>query len=200
MLEILLHEKTETYESDKKTLTKIFGRQNAEKIAAIWPSIAAIFKEQGKINLLPPGLGGKIEAILEFCKNSGELHIQDALNSAEQAFAFFSPRMKGLQQEEFYAVLLDSKHRIIRLSLVSIGSLNFTIVLPREVFAPALEARAASMILVHNHPSGDSMPSREDIQVTKRLVEVGKIVGIEILDHIVIGDGYYTSFLEQKLI
>lgn len=82
---------------------------------------------------------------------------------------------------------------------LSWGSLNFSIVHPREVFAPAIKDAAESILLLHNHPSGDPTPSKEDIQVTKRLCDVGKMVGIEILDHVVVGSGSYVSFVEQKL-
>jgi DNA repair protein RadC len=83
---------------------------------------------------------------------------------------------------------------------ISVGSLNSSIVHPREIFNPAVKKSAASLILVHNHPSGDPSPSREDMEVTTRLVEGGKILGIKILDHIVIGEGNYCSFKEKGLI
>ena len=83
---------------------------------------------------------------------------------------------------------------------VSIGNLNSSIVHPREVFAEAIKKSSASMILVHNHPSGDTKPSREDINITERLVEAGDIMGIKVLDHIIIGDGSYLSFKEENII
>jgi DNA repair protein RadC len=122
------------------------------------------------------------------------------LNSSQEVYEFFHAKLRGKLKEEFYAVLLNCKHTVISEELISVGSLNFSVVHPREVFAPAIAAHAGSIILVHNHPSGDSVPSREDIQVTTRLIEVGKVVGIEILDHIVIGDKCFTSFLEQNLL
>lgn len=95
--------------------------------------------------------------------------------------------------------MLDSKHRVIKEELVSVGSLNLSVVHPREVFSLAIKEAAESILFIHNHPSGQTFPSKEDICVTKRLIEVGKIVGIEVLDHIIIGNGNYLSFLEEKL-
>ena len=102
------------------------------------------------------------------------------------------------KREKFFAILLDSKHRVIREELVSVGSLNFSIVHPREVFRSAIRESAESMVLIHNHPTNDPTPSKEDIQVTKRIREVGELIGIEVLDHIIIGEGY-VSFREQNL-
>jgi DNA repair protein RadC len=108
--------------------------------------------------------------------------------------------MRYLKKEHFKTVLLDTKNQIIEVVTVSIGNLNSSIVHPREVFTEAIKKASASMILVHNHPSGDTKPSREDISITERLVEAGDIMGIKILDHIIIGDGSYLSFKEENII
>jgi DNA repair protein RadC len=108
--------------------------------------------------------------------------------------------LRNKMQEYFYVILLDTKNRITQENLVSIGTLNMSLVHPREVFAPAIEARACSVILVHNHPSGDPTPSYDDMALTERLVEVGKMVGIEVLDHIVIGETYSMSLKELGVI
>src|ERR1019366_2795776 len=97
-------------------------------------------------------------------------------------------------KEMFISLHLDGKNRIIAVDLISIGSLNQSIVHPREVFKTALLSNAAALILVHQHPTGDPTPSSEDISITRRLKEAGEIVGIKILDHIIIGDGEYLSF------
>ena len=99
-------------------------------------------------------------------------------------------------EEYMYMICMNTKNKIIGVFEISHGSVNSSIVNPREVFQKALLANAVSIIVMHNHPSGDPTPSREDIEVTKRLVEAGKIVGVEVLDHIIIGDRY--SSLKEK--
>ena len=144
----------------------------------------------------------RIKAVVEMGKRSQQspLNPGTLLNSSEQVFGHYGEKLRDKKREYFYILLLDNHHRLIREELVTIGSLNFAMVHPREVFAPALRESAESIIVIHNHPSGRAAPSPEDIRMTKRLVEVGQMVGISVLDHIVIGDGHYTSFLEQHLI
>ena len=103
-------------------------------------------------------------------------------------------------KEHFLCLHLDGKNRILCIDRVSIGSLNQSVVHPREVFKSACLVSAAALILVHNHPSGDPTPSGEDISITKRLKEAGEIIGIPVLDHIVIGEGQYVSFVERGLL
>jgi len=105
-----------------------------------------------------------------------------------------------LKKEHLTALYLDTKNNIIKEEVISIGSLNANIVHPREVFKSALMESSASVILTHNHPSGDPAPSREDIAVTEKLVEGGKILGISVLDHVIIGDGRYISLKEEGYI
>lgn len=95
-------------------------------------------------------------------------------------------------EEYMYMICMNTKNKIVGVFEISHGSVNASIVTPREVFQKALLANAVSIILMHNHPSGDSTPSREDIEITKRLVEAGKIVGVEVLDHIIVGDSYVS--------
>jgi DNA repair protein RadC len=108
--------------------------------------------------------------------------------------------MKCLKKEHFKCVYLDTKNQIICTEDVSIGNLNSSIVHPREVFKTAVKRSANSVILVHNHPSGDPTPSSEDINITNRLVESGYILGIKVLDHIIIGENRYISFKEKNII
>jgi DNA repair protein RadC len=103
-------------------------------------------------------------------------------------------------KEHFLCLHLDGKNRIVCLDRVSVGSLNQSIVHPREVFKSACIISAAGIILVHNHPTGDPNPSQEDITITRRLKEAGEIIGIPVLDHIIIGDGQYVSFVERGLL
>lgn len=116
-----------------------------------------------------------------------------------QVYETFQFLMKETK-EMFITLHLDGKNRIIAMDLVSIGSLNQSIVHPREVFKTALLSNAASLILIHQHPTGDPTPSSEDIAITRRLKEAGDIMGIKILDHIIIGEGEYLSFVERGLL
>ncbi|TDX49015.1 RadC family protein [Orenia marismortui] len=109
------------------------------------------------------------------------------------------PKLGYSHQEKFLVVVLDTKNQIIGLKEISKGSLNSSIVHPREVFRYAIKKSSASIILAHNHPSGDLTPSLEDINLSKRLCEVGKIVGIDVLDHLIIGKNEYTSLKSKKL-
>jgi DNA repair protein RadC len=118
--------------------------------------------------------------------------------SPEQLHERFS-FLKNETKEYFLSLHLDGKNRIICMDIVSTGSLNQSIVHPRETFKTALLSSAAAIILIHNHPSGDPTPSKEDIQITKRLTEAGEILGIKILDHMIIGETY-VSFVERGLL
>jgi len=124
----------------------------------------------------------------------------DRFTSPQQVFDYFNHEFRDSRKEYFLALLLDGKNRIIKRVQISEGSLNQSIVHPREVFSPAVKESAAAVILVHNHPTGDPAPSSEDIAITRRLKEAGEIMGIKVLDHIIIGDGEYLSFVERGLL
>ena len=109
----------------------------------------------------------------------------------------FMDEMKHYDKEHFKAALLDTKNQILKIVTVSIGSLNASIVHPREILKPAISASAASIILVHNHPTGDPAPSREDIEFTKRFAKCGELMGIQLLDHVIVGSGRYQSLKES---
>lgn len=117
-------------------------------------------------------------------------------------FHHFRPRLQHLRKEIFKAVLLDTKHRVLKDVTVSEGSLTASLVHPREAFLPAIKESAAAVIFLHNHPSGDPSPSPEDKELTQRLAEVGHLVGISVLDHIIIGTGSpgYMSFRDAGLL
>jgi len=108
----------------------------------------------------------------------------------------FMDEMKHLDREHFKAAFLNTKNQIIKIVTVSIGSLNASIVHPREILKPAISASAASIVLIHNHPTGDPAPSREDVEFTKRFARCGELIGIELLDHIIIGSERYQSLKE----
>lgn len=118
--------------------------------------------------------------------------------SPEQVFDTFS-FLRQETKEYFFAIHLDGKNRICCIDEVSVGSLNQSIVHPREVFKTALISSAAGIILMHNHPTGDPTPSREDIELTRRLRETGDVIGVRVLDHIIIGDTY-LSFADKGLL
>jgi len=124
----------------------------------------------------------------------------DRFTSPRQVFDYFHHEFRDARKEYFLALLLDGKNRIMRRVQISEGSLNQSLVHPREVFSPAVRETAAALILVHNHPTGDPAPSTEDIAITRRLREAGEIMGIKVLDHIIVGDGEYLSFVERGLL
>ncbi|TGB04168.1 RadC family protein [Halobacillus salinus] len=119
------------------------------------------------------------------------------IRSPEDGADFVMEEMRDLKQEHFICLFLNTKNQVLHRQTVFIGSLNASIVHPREVFKEAVKRSAASIICAHNHPSGDPSPSQEDIQVTRRLQECGKMIGIEVLDHLVIGDRKFVSLKEK---
>lgn len=124
----------------------------------------------------------------------------DRFTSPSQVFDYFHYELRDARRELFQVLLLDGKNRITRRVTVSEGTLNQSIVHPREVFAPAVRESAAAVIFVHNHPTGDPTPSKEDREITRRLREAGELLGIRVLDHVIIGDGSYYSFTESGLL
>jgi DNA repair protein RadC len=122
----------------------------------------------------------------------------DPVRDAASVYAHVRGRLPQLDRELFLALLLDGRNRLRAEICVSEGTLTTALVHPREVFAPAIRDRAAALILVHNHPSGDPTPSSEDVALTDRLRQVGEVVGIRVLDHVVVGHGRYISFAEER--
>jgi DNA repair protein RadC len=119
------------------------------------------------------------------------------IRSPEDGANYMMNDMRFLSQEHFVCLYLNTKNQVIHKQTIFIGSLNASIVHPREVFREALKRSAASIIALHNHPSGDPAPSREDVEVTKRLSECGKIIGVDLLDHLIIGDNKFVSLKEK---
>ncbi len=122
------------------------------------------------------------------------------VTSPQDVAHYLMEEMRYYRKEYFRIVLLNTKNQIISVEDVSVGSLNSSIVHPREIFNHPVKKSAASILLVHNHPSGDPSPSQEDLEVTKRLMEAGSILGIQVLDHLIVGDGRYLSFKEEGLL
>jgi DNA repair protein RadC len=122
------------------------------------------------------------------------------ITSPADVAEIFIPILKDELKENFILVCLNSANKIIKYEIISVGNLNSSVVHPREVFKPAIENSSANVILIHNHPSGNPSPSNEDIAITKKLVETGKILDIPVFDHIIIANNNYTSFVEKRLI
>jgi len=126
---------------------------------------------------------------------------ESRIRSSANAHTVLQEYLDGVDREHFVVMLLDQKNQVIGLHTVSIGSLTASIVAPREVFKVAILANCANILIAHNHPSGDCQPSREDRAITTRLVEAGRLLGISILDHVIIGgEGRYFSFADEGLL
>lgn len=119
------------------------------------------------------------------------------MNAPSLVHAVAAPLLRGLDREEFHALLLDTRHRLLRTAHVSTGTLSTSLVHPREVFAAALREAAASIVVVHNHPSGDPEPSPADLEVTRRLLQVGELVGVPLLDHVVVAADRWVSLRDR---
>ncbi|VVB86779.1 RadC-like JAB domain protein [uncultured archaeon] len=151
-----------------------------------------------KIHGIKEGKASQIAACFEIARRLESFNedVKPKINSPEDVYRRIYPRMREQKKESFIELCLDTKNQVIREETISTGSLNANIVHPREVFKTALAESAAHIIVAHNHPSGDPTPSREDIEITKKLVETGKIIGIDVLDHVIIGDGRHFSMKE----
>jgi len=121
-------------------------------------------------------------------------------SSSKDVYSYYHPIVKGLKKEVLFCAMLDAKNRILGDCRVSEGTLTNSLMHPREAFKSAIKESAASVIFIHNHPSGDPAPSREDIAMTERLAQTGEIVGIKVLDHVIIGDSRHTSLMDEGYI
>ena len=146
-----------------------------------------------------PAKSAQLKAALEIAKRYTEEPIQqgEPFRSSQDVFQHYREHLGNQKKELFYVLLLDGKNRKIKDVRISEGSLTSSLVHPREVFNPVIRESAAAVILIHNHPSGDPTPSQEDLQITKRLREVGEVMGVRVLDHIVVGKGKYVSFVDD---
>lgn len=149
-----------------------------------------------------PAKAAQIKAAIELGRRSISIPFFEGTKilKSQDVFAHFSPLLRGARKEYFKIVLLDQKNKIIRTVTISEGSLTSTVVHPREVFQPAIRDSAASVIFLHNHPSGDPAPSNEDKHLTTRLVHAGELMGIPVLDHVIIGNRDYFSFADAGYI
>ncbi len=157
-------------------------------------------EELSRINGIGPAKAAQLKAAFELSRRLAEAP-RDArapVRGPEDVVSVVGATLKGRKKEHFLVLLLDTRGRLIRVSPVSVGSLDSSVVHPREVFKEAISASAASVIFAHNHPSGDPEPSEDDIQLTRRLVEAGRLLGILVLDHVIVGDGAFLSLKASR--
>ncbi|MBU1100526.1 MAG: DNA repair protein RadC [Bacteroidetes bacterium] len=154
-----------------------------------------------------PGIGkdkaATLIAALELSRRIGSQKrsiLDTKITSPGEVAQYFIPLLRDEIKEKFIVVCLSSSNKIIKHETISVGNLNTSVVHPREVFKVAIENNSANIILLHNHPSGNPEPSNEDIKITKQLVEAGKIIDIQVFDHIIIAADSYTSFVDRKIL
>ncbi len=179
-----------------------FATETQDRLIKNYPEISHnLFSET--TSLADEDLLAKCLAVKELSERTQEPEsplLKTSYSSARDIYNHFKKDLRKDSQESFYAVTLDNKHRIISKRLITLGTLNQSLVHPREVFASAIQLRAAAIIFVHNHPSGDPTPSNQDIAITQRLQDVGEIVGIKVLDHVIIGANTFFSFVDENLL
>ncbi len=163
---------------------------------------SATLEELTQVKGIGLAKASQIKAAFELAKrvdSAQELDNKPVIKTPDEVFSLVKSDLKDKKKEHFLAILLDTRSQLIKTAEISIGSLDSTIVHPREVFKEALSASAASVIFVHNHPSGDPHPSEDDIKLTKRLVAAGDVMGIEVLDHVIIGGSKFLSLKREGL-
>jgi len=191
--------------ADAQLLTKVLGPATSlvcEKLTATYPDfrhLAGATPSELREHGLKPAAIDRLFVVFEIAKRYGEHEFKpgEPLRGSHDVYAHFREHLASETCEFFYAVLLDNKHCKLRDVLVSKGSLTASIVHPRDVFAQVVRHSAAALIFVHNHPSGAPDPSKEDIEITRRLRDVGDLVGVRVLDHIIIGKGRYVSMVDD---
>lgn len=173
-----------------------------KKFSPLPQLLQATISELCAVKGVGPAKAAQLKAALELGRRSLILPLFEGaiFSKSRDVFQYFAPLFRNAKKEYFKILLLDQKNKIIRDVTISEGSLTATIVHPREVFRPAIRDSAASVIFIHNHPSGDPTPSIEDKKITTRLAEVGKVMGIPVLDHLIIGDKDYFSFADAGYI
>lgn len=177
----------------------------AQKLLSHFGSLQKIseasIEELSEIKGIGPAKAAQIKAVFEISRRlttQTPPYKNKELTDPEKVYQLVKSKLKDYHKEHFYIITLNSRNQSI--AEVSVGSLNASIVHPREAFAEAIKNKAASVIFIHNHPSGDPEPSEDDLIITKKLVESGKILGIEVIDHIIITKTEFLSFKEKKLI
>ena len=156
-------------------------------------------KELQEIKGIGPAKAMKIKASFEFNKRQSVSKKENRpIKSAKDVFEYLRPKLMDLDKEHFVILHLDSKNKIVKNETISVGILNASIIHPREVFKSAIKESANSIILAHNHPSGDPTPSEEDREITQKLMDAGVLLDIKVLDHVIVGDGKWWSWKEEN--
>lgn len=181
--------------------------QLSQELLSRYKNLAALSSLSMSALRFDKGIGdSKIAAIAAAFEISRRVQMQSRylsekkISSPSDIGEMFIPLLRDEMKEHFMVVCLSSSNRIIRYETVSVGNLNSSIVHPREIFKVAIENNSANIIIIHNHPSGNPEPSNEDIAVTKKLIEAGKIMDIQVFDHIIIAGNRFLSFVEKRLI
>jgi DNA repair protein RadC len=178
----------------------------AREILATYGSLAEVAgREAGELAVLPgvgPARAARLAAAFELSRRlrSRTPATRTVLSSPAEVYGAFAPLMEDLKHEVFRVALLDAQNGLLRDRIVSEGTLSSSLVHPREVFKPAILESAASVILLHNHPSGDPTPSREDVQLTRQLAECARLLDLRLHDHVIIGQGRFVSLAERGLL
>lgn len=182
----------------KETSIELAQRILSQKGGMVFLAEATV-EELGDIKGIGPAKTAQIKAAIELGRrlSSTTRWERPVIKSPIDVFHLVGEEMRYLDREHFRVILLNTKNHVLGIENISVGSLNASLVHPRELFKKAILKSAAGVILVHNHPSGDPHPSEEDKQVSCRMGEAGEIIGIEVLDHIVIGDGRFASLKER---
>ncbi|MBR6698174.1 MAG: DNA repair protein RadC [Lachnospiraceae bacterium] len=144
----------------------------------------------------------QIKCVAELAKRISQTNCADMIQFTSPGLIaqYYMESMRHLEKEQLVLAMLDTKAKLIKDKVISIGTVNSSFLSPREVFIEALKTHAVNIVLVHNHPSGDPTPSRDDINITTRIFELGKLMDINLIDHIIIGDNTYVSLKEKKII
>ncbi|HXT71825.1 MAG TPA: DNA repair protein RadC [Vicinamibacterales bacterium] len=178
------------------------GRTATEMAAAILKELGGVHglakaspDRLGRLNGMGPAQSSRVLAAIELGRRTLLVspNARLPLREPDELASFLLPMFGSHSTERFGAVLLDARHRLLRVHLVSEGSLDSAPAIPRDVLREATISQAASIVVFHNHPSGDVLPSREDFELTARLIDAGKIVGIDVIDHLILGDTVYCS-------
>lgn len=197
LLAILVGSGTET-----RSAVDVAGQLMQASDGSLRQLAASSATELQRVRGVGPAVTARLQAALELGRRLAREGAGDRprIRGPRDVYELCAPALLDAKQEEFRVLLLNAQHAVLRELVVTRGTLDASVVHPREVFRAAITESAAAIILVHNHPSGDPTPSREDRDVTDQLVAAGQLIGIPVLDHVVVGDGRYVSFVEAGLL